>query len=396
MAYAKTTSKTTHHNHLVSWNIKGEGAAQDRKKTVSTYLNVLRPSADILFLQEVQWAPTNLRSHLSELHDHYELNHYSQEYANCYNCVIFDKRKFGALPSELQTPLVNSFKLMDKWNEWEKRGFRTSQEKQMRNRMCMVVLHDKSDGCKFIAASLHNLNNKDYSIKMAELCLQLLALVGETTGYPVILAGDFNANIQKSSEVTRLGFIIPEYKPTLHRMSRKSPIDVTIDFFLYRPGKHAHAVLHNVKADLARDDVIDSKGIINDKKMDELHKVSNHDPLQATLQLSSKVATKPSAAAAVASKKPPMTAAKVTTKPSAAVVSSSSKRPPSSSSKAVIKSAVTSSTNTSTCVKREQPTTTKSTSVKSTVAAARAPPKPSSIKPSAGQSTVKKSSTAKK
>ena len=363
MAYAKAV----HYNHLVSWNIKGEGAAQQRKDTVSAYLNGLKPSPDILFLQEVQWAPSNLRTHLSSLSNHHELSHFSQEYSNCYNCVIFDKRKFEALPeADLQKPLTDCFKLLDKWKEWEKRGFRASQETQMRNRMCVVVLVEKREGCKFIAASLHNLNNKEYSIKMAELFLQLLALLGETTEYPVVLAGDFNANIQKSSEVTRLGFTIPEYKPTLHRMSRKSPIDVTIDFFVCRPARNASAVLGSVKADMACTDVVDSKGTIDDKKMAELHKVSNHDPLQATLHLSITKATTKSSATTTVSRRPtsskPVAKATVTVSPPA-----------------------TSKATASTRIKQEPTMIPKPKPAPAKAAAKRASPKPAqpSVKPSA-------------
>ena len=368
MAYAKAV----HHNHLVSWNIKGEGRAQERKNTVSIYLSGLKPSPDILFLQEVQWAPSNLRTHLSALSDHHELSHFSQEYDSCYNCVIFDKRIFEALPdADLQKPLTDCFKLLDKWKEWEKRGFRTSQEKQMRNRMCVVVLVDKREDCKFIAASLHNLNNKEYSIKMAELFLKLLALLGETTEYPVVLAGDFNANILKSPEVTRLSFIIPEYKPTLHRLNRKSPIDVMIDFFLYRPGRNASAVLDRVTADMARDDVVDSRGVVDDKKMDELHKVSNHDPLQATLQLAiTKTTTKSSSAAAATSKRP--TSSKPVAKTTVRV------SPP-----------ATSKTTSSTRIKQEAATVPKPKSAPAKAVAKRTAPKLSqpSAKPSAAAKT---------
>ena len=251
----------------------------------------------------------------------------------------------------------------------------------MRNRMCVVILLDKNEGCKFIAASLHNLNNREYSIKMAELFLQLLSMVGETTGHPVVVAGDFNANILKSSEVARLGYTVPEYKPTIHRLNHKSPINVTIDFFLYRPGKDGTAVLHSVKAEVARADVVDSKGIIDNKKMDALHKVSNHDPLRATLQLSrtTKVTTKPSVAAAAAA--------------------TISKRP-SSSSKTVIKSSVkvspplptVSRTAAPARVKRES--TTLPVKPKSAAAGARVPPKPSQpVKPSASQRVIKSRTT---
>ena len=267
----------------------------------------------------------------------------------------------------------------------------------MRNRMCVVVLLDKSEGCKFIAASLHNLNNKEYSIKMAELFLQLLALVGETTGYPVVLAGDFNANLHKSSEVIRLGFTLPEYKPTIHRLNRKSPIAVTIDFFLYRPGKDGSVVLHNVKAEVARSDVVDSKGVVDDKKMDELHKVSNHDPLRATLQLSSttKVTTKPSSAAAATSKRPSSSSGraviKSTVKTSTPVVTGSTRvKHESTTSRPVpaAKSAIT-----------KMPAKTAITKVPAETTTAKMPAKPtlpSSAKPSAGQTVKSKSSTKTK
>ena len=281
MAHAKSAV----YHQLVSWNIKGEGPALQRKDTVSGYLSA--QSADILFLQEVQWVPTNLRSHLKGLGGQYVLARYTQEYANCYNCVIFDKGKFEDATAELKAPLDACFERMDKDNEWGKKGFRSSQEKLIRNRMCVVILQDRGmSNSKFIAASLHNLKSTD-SLKMAELFCKLLALLGDKTGYPIVLAGDFNANIHKSPEVIQLGFAIPEYKPTLHRLRHKSPIDITIDFFLFRPSRYGSTVfgLVNIKAEVARHDVVDSKGVVDIKKMDELHKVSNHDPLQAILQV---------------------------------------------------------------------------------------------------------------
>jgi len=278
MAHAKNVL----YHQLVSWNIKGEGPALQRKDTVSSYL-AAQP-ADILFLQEVQWVPTKLPSHLKGLGGHHNLAHYVQEYASCYNCVIFNTRRFEAATAELKAPLDDCFKQLDKENAWEKKGFRSSQEKLMRNRMCVVILQDRGmNNSKFIAASLHNMKNKG-SLKMAELFCKLLALLGDRTGYPIILAGDFNANIHKSPEVVQLGFTIPDYKPTPHRLYHKSPIDVTIDFFLFRPSRDGSTVfsLVNIKAEVACNDVTDSKDL---KKMDELHKVSNHDPLRAVLQV---------------------------------------------------------------------------------------------------------------
>ena len=268
MAYGEPV----HCYHLVNWNIKGKGGADERKNAISAYLSGLKPPPDILFLQEVQWAPTkkrgsgDLRTHLSALSDHHELSHFCQEYDNCYNCVIFDKRKFEALPeADLQKPLAECFKLLDERNEWGEKGFRTSQENQMRNRMCVVVLVDKSrEGCKFIAASLHNLNKDEHSnVNMAELFLQLLELLGDKMEYPVILAGDFNADIQERET----SFTIPKYMRTLHRWNLN-----VIDFFLCRPGRNATVVLDNVEADLAHD-------VKNADQMVELDKVSNHDPL---------------------------------------------------------------------------------------------------------------------
>ena len=281
MAHAKSVLC----HQLVSWNIKGEGSAQQRKDTVSSYL-AAQP-ADVLFLQEVQWVPTNLRSHIKALGGHYDLAHFAQEYANCYNCVIFDVGRFEATNAELKVPMDDCLKQLDKEKAWEKKGFRSSQEKLIRNRMCVVILRDRGmSNSKFIAASLHNMKNKD-SLKMAELFCKLLALLGDRTGYPIILAGDFNANIHKSSEVVHLGFTILDYKPTSHRLHHKSPIDVTIDFFLFRPSRYASTAfsLVKIKAEVACNDVIDSKGGIDLKKMDALHKVSNHDPLRAVLQV---------------------------------------------------------------------------------------------------------------
>ena len=290
----------THHSdqvQLVSWNIKGDGAASERKDAVSTYLSELSPQADILFLQEVQWVPKRLPRHFTKLDSRYELSYYSKEYDNCYNCVIFDSEKFEvAASAELERDLDLCFRKMDEDHEWMKGDiFRTSQERMMRNRMAVVILCDKSvEKSKFIAASVHNLNNKDSSPRMAELFCKLLALLGKRTGYPVILAGDFNANVHKCSEIstdnsTIHGFTILDYKPTAHRLNHKSPIGDIIDFILFRPGTQGGSAVISVTrvwAEMARKDVIDDKGKINQAKMAKLHSVSNHDPLRAIMKIS--------------------------------------------------------------------------------------------------------------
>ena len=231
---------TNNSHQLLSWNIKGDGNAEERKDAVSTYL-ALSPQADILFLQEVQWVPTRLRRHLKNLDSGFELSYYSKEYHQCYNCVIFNSEKFEAVPG-IDSFLDSCFKKMDDANEWGKKGFRISQKDLMRNRMAVVILRDKSmEESEFIAASVHNLNEKHFSQKMAELFCKLLALLGDETGYPVILAADFNANVLKCSETstdrktgisTIHGFIIPGYEPTAHRLYYRSPIDTIIDFIL--------------------------------------------------------------------------------------------------------------------------------------------------------------------
>ena len=120
-----------------------------------------------------------------------------------------------------------------------------------------------------------------------------LDYLGQTGGYPVLVAGDFNCDLLKKNVNTR-GFIVPRYKPTIHRVHKKC-----IDFFAYKNyAGCAKIELDNVHADLLLNcpvKVIDDHHHLDQnaacswssmlKDIDKEVYMSDHDPLTAILTI---------------------------------------------------------------------------------------------------------------
>ena len=67
----------------------------------------------------------------------------------------------------------------------------------------------------------------------AEQFFKAVNHLGQVTGYPVVVGGDFNCELLKKGVETH-GFIVPQYDPTIYRASIGTPSDPCIDFFAYK------------------------------------------------------------------------------------------------------------------------------------------------------------------
>jgi len=312
---------------VICWNIKGKGKAKQRKDTVSNYLN--SKSADLIFLQEVPWLPKNwlFDKHLKlQPVGNYTIACVAIEpvSSTTVSYVIFNttdcKLKIQTIDEDFNKHLQSCYREMKD----DCRLVPIPQNKSISyiesspiftfvdndKRLCFTTLVVEGiKNSEFIVACLHNKykGGKNISFKMAILTCKLLALLSDKTGYPVLLAGDFNTpildvtlpldtcekeniplktrkgNIRLSEEIKELGFVILDYTETCHRKSANR-----IDFFLIRNvGNRALISLTDVRAELAINGAIYIEGMPN-KDMKTLDKVSNHDPLSATLHIEKK------------------------------------------------------------------------------------------------------------
>ena len=312
---------------VVCWNIKGEAKTKPRKKTVNNYLN--SKSADLIFLQEVPWLPTKwlFKKYLKlQPVENYTIACVAIEpvSSTTVNYVICDTSddKLEVLPIDEDHLRSCYIEMKDDCRS----GPITENQSESyiesspifvlvneSKRLCFITLAvEGTKNSEFIVACLHNKykGEKNVSFKMALLTCKFLALLSDKTGYPVLLAGDFNTHIldvtiplvacekenipiksckkdiRLSEEVEELGFVILDYTETCHRESAGK-----IDFFLSRKvGNRTLIRLTDVKAELAINGAGYIKGKPN-KNMKTLDKVSNHDPLSATLQIKIKEQT---------------------------------------------------------------------------------------------------------
>ena len=127
----------------------------------------------------------------------------------------------------------------------------------------------------------------------ANKCLELFCTNSTLIDQPILIAGGFNAELDK---LKSNGFIVPQYDPTLPRMlklahKRKANSDeikqIRTDYFAYRPSTNTTITLEDVHAE----SVVPCPGLVTgshnidyDKGIATLPKViGDHDPVRAKL-----------------------------------------------------------------------------------------------------------------
>ena len=227
-----------------------------------------------------------------------------------YNYIIYNDSKFEVIHDDTFPKTFDS--------SLEKLG--------LANRARLAVLqYIGSDSAlwypRIVVVSFHNHFHKlpDNEIQSyATKFFSALNDLGEVTGCPVLVGGDFNCELlnlkakeANDKKIYTQNFTIPKYDPTMHRaLIGKGRSNPCIDFLAYKNYSDTSGCteieLDNVHAEIVLPrgaclvkgtdgqchlDYKEHKYITNRGKADssstlkELHSLSNHDPLRATLNI---------------------------------------------------------------------------------------------------------------
>lgn len=170
-------------------------------------------------------------------------------------------------------------------------------------RACVAILECIGNDCsstwhpRVIVVSFHSPYKITERPEKVAHFFNALDYLGQMTGYPVLVGGDFNCELLKGKVDTN-GFIVPKYNPTIHRVLYSN---TCIDFFAYKncEGRRACSVIQltDVHAELVlpNDVLLVGNNEINlhqneyknikDAVLSKIHNISDHDPLKATLIL---------------------------------------------------------------------------------------------------------------
>ena len=207
---------------VVSFNI---GKYPDNSLQCSTITKYFE-QFDLLCLQEVK------KDDISRLGDNYSSVYLKEKFSGQYPCnyIIYNNTKFKcvlckvgdtlfkyALDESIYTNKLPQF--LKSFTEHLKAGGHDNLDR----RVCLVVLQyiGNSSGWqpRIIVACFHNLYTHTGKKKRTEHAAHLfdaLDRLRRTTGYPVLVAGDFNCELLK--DVDTHGFTVPKYNPTIHRV----------------------------------------------------------------------------------------------------------------------------------------------------------------------------------
>ena len=220
------------------------------------------------------------------------------------NCLFYKKSEFSVVkidekPYALDKDADTDDRKPDILKEFEAKLVHGGHDHdKLKNRACLVMLQYTGSGSsawnpRIIVVSIHNPYKVPNDVAQSNPTQLFSALdyLGQTIGCPVLVAGDFNCELLKMKVNTR-GFIVPSYNPTIHRVHKNR-----IDFFAYKNYVGCTEIeLDNVHADLVLKDDCLVKGNGGQYYLDHKYagewssilqdidsKVSDHDPLRATL-----------------------------------------------------------------------------------------------------------------
>ena len=261
---------------LICWNVNG----LNDFTTIKNYLCVSK--AELCFLQEV--IPSNAFL-LRTFEEKYTIRSFSEKVGPL-NYLMFNKVLFTV-------------------------------EKQVDNvtdRACICILRvNIPRTLRIIVASCHLPRREGKTTDNASNLFANLDKLRRETGYPVIVAGDFNCDITRPTKTTgnRVDlkcFEVPTYNPTIHRVLFSGNHSTCIDFFSYKNcddvDRSVRVRVDNVCAELiqpsrnAAHSVSWNNGQVNflqyqqyiskdksESTLHHIHNISDHDPLKATVTI---------------------------------------------------------------------------------------------------------------
>ena len=225
---------------VVSFNAHGK-SLQCSTSTITEYFKQF----DLLCLQEVNKDDT---IRLGNDYSFVYLQEKSSKSQPPCNFIIYNKTKFKCVPCSIggtqyayglhesiyTKKLPQSLKLFTEY-------LKADGHDNLDRRVCLAVLQyiGNSSGWqpRIIVACFHNLytqTGKKERTDHAARLFDALDHLGHTTGYPVLVAGDFNCELLKK-KVNTHDFTVPQYNPTIHRvLTGTVPSNPCIDFFAYK------------------------------------------------------------------------------------------------------------------------------------------------------------------
>jgi endonuclease/exonuclease/phosphatase family metal-dependent hydrolase len=329
MAYSQETQELT----IASWNINGKGPSSERQKVLNHYLKKIKNkednfTPDIVFLQEVPWigGGSITGPMLKGTCYSYTADSWVKEEGGPYNAVLHNETRMTAYNGG-QIP-IEFYRKLDEKREKVKRvhdkcdtdkklqeAAKTNEEiahvlTEFKDRASIAYFNDcfkrPTDrdvqraevvlkgriaigifkiSCsqaepKIVAVSFHNRHPKKEPDKLLYLLLHFLKELHDLTGYPILLAGDFNMDVTKvkQSSLRRLIALFKpkEYTPTAHRGYLPCIDNIVLwdDRGMFQLGPiEAH--------------LVDVPFACKEKNKTR-DGVSNHDPLTTTLRMTKK------------------------------------------------------------------------------------------------------------
>jgi len=231
------------------------------------------------------------------------------------NCIIYNSNIFEVYKvrgKEVQCAVdevtCDQESWHDDWPDREITSLKDFAKNDRDKRVCVAILQCNSipSQPKIIVASCHILKNyknskspssaKHENIKKyAEKTLEELEELSKKTGYPLIVAGDFNCDLLESET---LKYKVPKYDPTIHRVfCSGGNSNKIIDFFYYKNcDGYVSVSVNNVSADIvwpySDHDLINWDKCTFPQYQKHLQKKStldmtpsDHDPLKAILNI---------------------------------------------------------------------------------------------------------------
>ena len=291
---------------VMCFNVK----VQTKNLEIIKYLQ--KENCDLYFLQEVKSNKIKPKNECSdcykdELADVYDViylkeNQTSSTGSHPCSCLFYNKSKFRVIIEDKilyalhEDRYTNDMK-PEILKEFEAKLIHGGHD-TLKKRASLAILQYKGSDTsgtwspRIIVVSYHGpykrtgLSEDDIQNNATQL-FTALDYLGQATGCPVLVAGDFNCDLLKM-KVNTNGFIVPSYNPTIHRVQKDC-----IDFFAYKNYAGCTEIeIKDVYADLVIKDDYILKGTDGQYHVDHkyagswlksIDEVSDHDPLRATL-----------------------------------------------------------------------------------------------------------------
>lgn len=261
--------------NVVCWNIMHTSKPEDRKAVLQYYIDRVKRreekfAPDLIFLQEVSWSdPATTQRDAAALLEGtnywFTDTSWAKERDGCYNAILYNDSladcdcgdgKGDDLKYSLTSYLAEAYSKIKVINRC---GF----ENFFKGRVAIgaFCVRCNPPQPKLIAVSFHNTRSNPK--EEVEFLILFLKELHRLTGYPILLAGDFNIDVTNSNKVNCAPFKPEKYELTDHRKSRIDNIMLWDDKEVFK--------LEPIKANKVKDFYL-----------------FNHDPLTTILQVKTK------------------------------------------------------------------------------------------------------------